>query len=292
MDQKSGEADQIMEYFKQQVLLLKEKAFLQASIREEKKLLVENAKLKKDIEELKEILLETQKKKAARRATASLPVSPAQGSRWPSTSVPPVTDAKGATQKSSEGRRRRAERRGERKEHKQEPAAPRPKETGEVSRLDIRAGRVITATKHPDADLLYIEQVDVGEASPRTVVSALVKHVPLEQMQNRMAVLLCNLRPSKMRGVVSQAKLLCATSPEKVEMLEPPSGAVPGDRVTIQSSTGEPDQELNPREKVWEQVQGQLRTDSKCVATYRGAALEVRGKGCCKAQTLSDCGIK
>lgn len=49
LEQKGAEADQIIEYLKQQVTLLKEKAILQATLREEKKLRVENAKLKKEI---------------------------------------------------------------------------------------------------------------------------------------------------------------------------------------------------------------------------------------------------
>ncbi|GLD52133.1 aminoacyl tRNA synthase complex-interacting multifunctional protein 1-like protein [Lates japonicus] len=111
-------------------------------------------------------------------------------------------------------------------------------------------------------------------------------------MQNRMAVLLCNLKPVKVRGVVSQATVMCASSPDKVEILDPPSGAVPGDRVTFQGFPGEPDKELNPRKKVWEQIQPDLRTDSQCVATYKGAAFEVVGKGVCKSQTMSDSEIK
>ncbi len=31
--------------------------------------------------------------------------------------------------------------------------------------------------KHPDADSMYVEQIDVGEAKPRTVVSGLVGKV-------------------------------------------------------------------------------------------------------------------
>ena len=52
----------------------------------------------------------------------------------------------------------------------------------DVSRLDLRVGRIVTAEKHPDADSLYVEQVDVGEAAPRTVVSGLVKHIPIDQV--------------------------------------------------------------------------------------------------------------
>lgn len=55
---------------------------------------------------------------------------------------------------------------------------------------------------------------------------------------------------------------------------------------------GESDKELNPKKKVWEQVQPDLRTNDQCVATYKGAAFEVAGKGVCKAQTMSNSGIK
>jgi tRNA-binding EMAP/Myf-like protein len=50
--------------------------------------------------------------------------------------------------------------------------------------MDIRVGKIISCEKHPDADSLYVEQIDVGEAEgPRTIVSGLVKYVPLEEMQ-------------------------------------------------------------------------------------------------------------
>lgn len=58
------------------------------------------------------------------------------------------------------------------------------------------------------------------------------------QMQNRMAILLCNLKPAKMRGVVSQAMVMCASSPDKVEILDPPAGAVAGDRIIFQGFSG------------------------------------------------------
>ncbi|KAK6037589.1 putative methionine--tRNA ligase, beta subunit, partial [Cooperia oncophora] len=85
----------------------------------------------------------------------------------------------------------------------------------DVGRLDLRVGRIVQCEKHPDADALYVEQIDVGEPAPRTVVSGLVKHVPLDQMQNRLVVVLCNLKPAKMRGIESRAMVMCASSPEK-----------------------------------------------------------------------------
>lgn len=52
----------------------------------------------------------------------------------------------------------------------------------DIGRLDLRVARILKAEKHPDADSLYVEQMDVGEAKPRTVISGLVRHVPIEQV--------------------------------------------------------------------------------------------------------------
>lgn len=50
-----------------------------------------------------------------------------------------------------------------------------------------------------------------GESSARTIVSGLVNYVPIEEMQGRMVVVLCNLKPAKMRGVESNGMVLCAS---------------------------------------------------------------------------------
>ncbi|XP_053559491.1 aminoacyl tRNA synthase complex-interacting multifunctional protein 1 isoform X2 [Bombina bombina] len=294
LEQRASEADQVIEYLKQQVALLKEKAILQASLREEKKLRVENAKLKKEIEILKEHLVQKEIKNGVKQV--AVPSSSSIESTSTSEPVPQPAPVKSSPQAPKTGgeekkKKEKPEKKGDKKE-KKPAAADDDARPVDVSRLDLRVGCIISAKKHPDADSLYVEEVDVGEASPRTVVSGLVKHVPLEQMQNRMAVLLCNLKPAKMRGVLSQAMVMCASSPDKVEILDPPSGSVPGDRITFQGFPGLPDKELNPKKKTWEQIQPDLHTNEECVASYKGAAFEVNGKGVCKAQTMSKSSIK
>ncbi|KAG8451622.1 hypothetical protein GDO86_003713 [Hymenochirus boettgeri] len=79
------------------------------------------------------------------------------------------------------------------------------------SLLDLRVGKVLSVSHHPDADTLYVESVDVGEENPRCVVSGLVKYVPADQLLGRSVVVLCNLKPQKMRGIESQGMLLCAS---------------------------------------------------------------------------------
>ena len=81
----------------------------------------------------------------------------------------------------------------------------------DVSRCDFRIGKIVHCEKHPDADTLYVEKsesllmlrvlftllllVDVGEDEPRTVLSGLVNDYSLDEMQNRMVVVICNLKP-------------------------------------------------------------------------------------------------
>jgi methionine--tRNA ligase beta chain len=65
--------------------------------------------------------------------------------------------------------------------------------------------------KHPDADSLYVEQIDVGEEAPRTVVSGLAGKIPMEELANALVVVVCNLKPANMRGVKSEAMLMAAS---------------------------------------------------------------------------------
>jgi tRNA-binding EMAP/Myf-like protein len=57
--------------------------------------------------------------------------------------------------------------------------------------------------------------------------------VPLEAMQGRPVIVLCNLKPRNMRGIKSNGMLLAASNAEhtEVEPLVPAQGAAPGSRV-------------------------------------------------------------
>ncbi len=57
-------------------------------------------------------------------------------------------------------------------------------------------------------------------------------------MQDRLAIFICNLKPAKMRGVLSEGMIMCASTPEKVEIIVPPEGVVIGDRVSVDGFAG------------------------------------------------------
>ncbi|KNE57403.1 methionine-tRNA ligase, beta subunit [Allomyces macrogynus ATCC 38327] len=145
----------------------------------------------------------------------------------------------------------------------------------DVTRVDMRVAHILAARIHENADSLYVETMDLGESSPRTVVSGLVKYISLADLINKHCVVVANLKPAKMRGIVSEAMVLCAEKEGKVELLVPPQGAMPGDRVMFESleeGADTPDAVLNPKRKIWEAVQVGLKTDKDGVAGYVRAA--------------------
>lgn len=157
-----------------------------------------------------------------------------------------------------------------------------PERAVDPSRLDLRIGKILSAKKHPDADSLYLEEIDIGEEKPRTVVSGLAEYVPLEELQDRLVVMMCNLKPVNMRGVTSEAMLMAASvtgtdGKRQVIPLNPPAECKPGDRVVVKGyeheTAGEPDEQLNPKKKIFEALKPDLCTSDDGVAEYKGSPL-------------------
>ncbi|POY71774.1 hypothetical protein BMF94_5135 [Rhodotorula taiwanensis] len=174
------------------------------------------------------------------------------------------------------------------------PAAPAPvAEAPAPWMVDLRVGKIVDVKVHPDADSLYVEQIDVGEAEPRTVVSGLVKYKTLDEMRNATLIAVCNLKPASMRGVKSFAMVLCATSPDGkdagVEFVDPPAGSQPGDRVYFEGFSEKTALELlNPKKKIFEAVQPGFTTletrEAAWVDKESGSVHKiVTDKGVCKA---------
>uniref|UniRef100_A0A3Q1BKH4 tRNA-binding domain-containing protein n=2 Tax=Amphiprion ocellaris TaxID=80972 RepID=A0A3Q1BKH4_AMPOC len=285
LDPEDGE--QIMEYLKTHVLLSREKALLQASVREQKKLLVENSKLKKDIEQLRVQLQEKQRRRTAKALLSQNP-SPPSLSPAPASPVVPAAPAE-APPPSSQVRREKWSRR-RRARPASDPLGAVP--PVDVSRLDLRVGRIVSVRRHPLADGLTVQEVEVGEDAPRTVVSKLGEKTHLEQLPGSLVVLLCNVKPCKLRGVASQARLLCCSAPDDddVALLLPPSGSVPGDKVTVTSYHGDPDRLLPSG--LWKCLQVDLQVDVGGVASYKGGSLQVKGKGRCRGPALTCCCLR
>ncbi len=79
---------------------------------------------------------------------------------------------------------------------------------------------VVACEKVEKADKLLKLTVKVGEQT-RTVVSGIAKSYTPEEMVGKQVVLVANLKPAKLRGIVSEGMVLCATDGDKVVLVSP-----------------------------------------------------------------------
>ena len=180
----------------------------------------------------------------------------------------------------------------------------------DIRRIEMRVGLVLSAEKHPDADSLYVEKVDCGDATgPRTIISGLVKYMTPESLVGRKVVVLCNLKPSKMRGILSEGMLLAASSSsatatataaegetEAVELLSPPDSASVGELITVQGYLPpQPDEQLKSKSamEVWKRVAALLKTNDRMEATFSDPENRfTTSAGVCTVQSLKNASIR
>nr|XP_018916503.1 PREDICTED: aminoacyl tRNA synthase complex-interacting multifunctional protein 1-like isoform X2 [Bemisia tabaci] len=162
----------------------------------------------------------------------------------------------------------------------------------DVSRLDLRVGRIEAIQEIRTTQKMFrFAEVDVGETISRSVISELVNNIPLEDLENREVVVLCNIKPWKMLRYVSEGTFLCAKTDDKIEVLEPPPDCTPGDEVTVAGYSGTADRVLDPKLKMWEIVSADLKVNEDGVACYKGTPLRVQDKGLIKTETLKNVSI-
>lgn len=219
---------------------------------------------------------------------------------------------------------------GDRPKKEKKEKAPKPQKAAPVaaplspSLIDLRVGHILKAINHPDADSLYVSTIAMGDPAGddtteyegqicRTVCSGLNGLIPLAEMQGRKVVVVCNLKPVKMRGIKSSAMVLAASPRLKegevddhkgpVELVSPPESAKAGERVFFEGWQGEPEGVLNPKKKVWETIQPGFTTTDGLEVAFDAAVVEALGKtgvgklvtesgGVCTVKTLTGATVR
>ncbi|KAL6853767.1 hypothetical protein ACP4OV_019796 [Aristida adscensionis] len=167
-------------------------------------------------------------------------------------------------------------------------ASKAPEKTAEkdsdcnISILNIQVGLIRKAWKHPSADSLLVEEIDLGDGNVRQVVSGLAKYCSPEELANRQVVLITNVKPGKLRDVMSAGLVLCASNEDHtvVEPLIPPEGAKIGERVSFAGFDGKPEDVLNPKKKQLDKITPHLRTDENGTATFKGVPFTTSAGPC------------
>ena len=161
---------------------------------------------------------------------------------------------------------------------------------GEFSKMDIRVGKIVKVWNHVAADKLFCEEINVGEESgPRQITSGLRDYYTLEEMQDRLVLVVCNLKAAKIVDFMSNGMVLAAKSADgtRAELITPPEGSSIGERVFIEGlEMGEPySSAQTKKKKTWNIVAEDLKTGEDGVALWQGQVIRTSA-GPCKAASL------
>ena len=90
----------------------------------------------------------------------------------------------------------------------------------DFAKIELRVAEIIACEKIPKADKLLKLDLKIGDEL-RTIASGIAQHYQPEELIGKKVVVVANLKPAKLRGVMSQGMLLAASDPahENVEVL-------------------------------------------------------------------------
>jgi len=84
-------------------------------------------------------------------------------------------------------------------------------------KVELRVAKVISVEPVPKADKLYKLDLDLGYER-RTIVSGIREFYTEEELLGKKIIVICNLKPAKLRGVESNGMLLAAETPDGKEI--------------------------------------------------------------------------
>ncbi|MBN1516494.1 methionine--tRNA ligase [Candidatus Sumerlaeota bacterium] len=97
----------------------------------------------------------------------------------------------------------------------------------EFAQLDVRIGKILSATKVEGTDKLIKVEVDLG-VQKRQIVAAMAKFFDPEFLVGKEMPILVNLAPRKFKGIESQGMILAADVDGKPVLLHPEREVPPG----------------------------------------------------------------
>ena len=109
-------------------------------------------------------------------------------------------------------------------------------------KVELRTAKILTAERLPKSKKLLKLSVDAGEAEPRTILAGIAESYEPEAIVGRSIVIVANLKPREMMGMVSNGMVLAASTDGGPAMLVNPEPAppAPGSMTAWSTSSGWP----------------------------------------------------
>lgn len=116
------------------------------------------------------------------------------------------------------------------KESKKAEEAPEKAEIGieDFQKLSLICAHVVACEPVPDARKLLKLTVKTGEGKERTVVSGIAESYKPEELVGKQVVLVANLKPVRLRGILSEGMILCASDNGRLIIVSPEAAAAAG----------------------------------------------------------------
>ena len=96
----------------------------------------------------------------------------------------------------------------------------------DFAKLQLMTGKVIACENVKKSDKLLKLQIKVGDCE-RTIVSGIAQHYKAEEMVGKTVVFVANLKPVKLRGILSEGMILSAEGSDGTLRVISPEGGIP-----------------------------------------------------------------
>lgn len=100
--------------------------------------------------------------------------------------------------------------------------------------LNLKVAKILEAQDHPDADKLYVLQIDLG-SEKRQLVAGVKNNYSKKELQGLNIVVITNLMPAKLRGIKSNGMLLAGDDGTNLKLVLAEKSK-PGDSVNYKSA--------------------------------------------------------
>jgi methionyl-tRNA synthetase len=117
---------------------------------------------------------------------------------------------------------------------KEDPApgsAATPLNIDEFNKVELKVGLIRDCAPVAGSDKLLHSQVDLGEGRLRSIVSGVAPRFSPADLIGQRVIVVSNLRPTKLRGVLSEGMILFAESEKGFELVKIPESVLPGSTV-------------------------------------------------------------
>jgi len=98
----------------------------------------------------------------------------------------------------------------------------------EFKKIEIKAGKILSAEKIPETDKLLKLSVDMGEENPRQIVSGIYEFFPEPSvLVGKKCMFVSNLEPRTIRGFESQGMIFAVSDKSGNFSLLEPNDSIP-----------------------------------------------------------------